>query len=1335
MADDFGSGLAAPLDISAQAVNAMPDNSAPALDNSGTLPSRGLPTPQPDQNPLQQFGSSLAKMLPGAHYAPPDPGSDALDQSASLLQQRIDRASKIATNPLAQLFAPESVQAARDFVPKATEQLRTIAQQKAQVQAGRAQAQSMGLTPDEAPDQATQDDRIQVAQAKALKGDMRAFQGLQAVAPDHAAAIAPQVYATVAGHLNNAQLAFDSLAGMTNEGQYQAKLRQLRQDGTLTDLEGMGMKIPPSFEAFNSTKAAEGLALRNARIAINTTGQQLEDRNTYQPMPKDEAATYAGRWTTAYGDHITNGSPSRNAASNTRGNVINGLAVPEALGRGGVLGNAEQRTQIGKDFATAVPEKDLEKYRNFNRTYALATQDAKGNAIPSGGAVDPKTGRKTFINDNPNVQQGIAEGLASMLRGGTGGATAGLLNIESDKRGAVQSVFDKIQTAYAGAMNTLTGEQVRPYLTQLTEQQQRQVLDGLKGYTGSSITDRSLAVARRAGALGFGPDALGLGKDEAGDSVNAAIEEGRQAQIARMRPNFQAIGGGDGVLQLGAQRPGASAIGMPPGSQPYNQLPGAQPLLTPVQQAGQGGGAPQPGGDASPAPPSSPPSVGGGAGTPPSAAPQPVTVAGQQVNVALPPGASPAYVASLQRIESGNERNPWTSGTPNSSASGAFQAIKGTWDQYKPPGAPARAADATPQQQADFLSNFTARNATALATAGLPVNDTSLYVAHNLGAAGGAKLMQADPNADARSIVGEAAARNNPMFFKGKPTVATVLQRYADAVGAGAPQPAAPASPAETAYLTPKQRESLARRGIDTSAPGPTPEEQAAQWPQTKQGLAGIAPAALGTVGALAGGAAGGPAGAVAGGAAGSGAGQALKDYVQGNPQSPAKIAEQAALGGVLGVASEARPLLAAAGRVVGSGAIEAGAKAVEGGSGPDVIDAGVKGAAEAAGGEAFGRALGMVGHKVFSLFSPDAKAGVQAAAKTYADSAKVLETESPKIPGAAGAAATDNPKYVAAEAAKDKAEKTLKDAGLNPEEAAYAHRVSSEGVPLQEAQVSKPGALEQRDIGQGYQQLKAEVGAKGVGAVKAAPKLADGPMAAVASKQVSAAHAELAERTEMAITAPAANWQEKWQQLQDARSNLLQAERDALSSTEAGKTQTAKDMRTLADTVRTQQAKAADYVFGAKQGPQVMQRLNALDVRYRRLMDATNGGDLVQAAGLKGAAGREADQKFKAFAAGDPTAIAAWNAMRNAVNNSPNYEKGIYNIMAVEKTPYLGKMVSYVRMIGSFNRWMQERAAGSPAKFSDILSGLPSGGGQTARNVGGTIGQRAAVQGVGASP
>jgi hypothetical protein len=189
MSDTYGAGLnfttigpgasaapspGAPLDIS------------PQIDNSGALPASGIqaqpapvspaPTPPPQPAPsTPTFGGGLGF---GPNYTAPDPQETALDQSADLLQQRIQRAGQIATNPLAQFFAPEQVQAARDFVPKATEQLQQIATQKAQIQAGRAQAQQLGLTPGEAPDQATQDDRLQIASNKALNGDLRAFQGI-----------------------------------------------------------------------------------------------------------------------------------------------------------------------------------------------------------------------------------------------------------------------------------------------------------------------------------------------------------------------------------------------------------------------------------------------------------------------------------------------------------------------------------------------------------------------------------------------------------------------------------------------------------------------------------------------------------------------------------------------------------------------------------------------------------------------------------------------------------------------------------------------------------------------------------------------------------------------------------------------------------------------------------------------------------------------------------------------------------------------------------------------------------------------------------------------------
>jgi hypothetical protein len=730
--------------------------------------------------------------------------------------------------------------------------------------------------------------------------------------------------------------------------------------------------------------------------------------------------------------------------------------------------------------------------------------------------------------------------------------------------------------------------------------------------------------------------------------------------------------------------------------------------------------------------------AGGGA---PSA---PATIAGQAVNVPpLPPGASPRYLEKTQRIESGNERDPWKAGTAKSSATGAFQFINSTWAADKPPGAPDRAKDATPQQQTEAAANRAVKNAAVLTKAGLPVNDTNLYIAHNLGEGAGPKLLQADPNADARSVVGEQAAANNPLFFRGKPTVATVLARYDAEMnrepGDGPkPKPGAGGATAEAPGLMTRVKNALGSwaqygaMGPDYVDPITGKKIGTPGGPATASqvGDAAVehAPAIGSTLGAIGGSAVAPGAGTVAGGAAGGSAGQALKDYLQGRDQSPKDLIKEGALGGVLGVASAARPVLAAGARVAGAGAVEAGAKAVEGGDASDVVEAGLHGAASGSRGEAFGRALGMVGHKVFSMFAPNAQKTVQAAAKTYSEAEATLASEAPKLPGVGGAAGSPNPKYEAAEAAKAKAEMVLKDAGLKPEEAAYAHKVASEGVPKQEAEVSRPGALEQDRVGAGYQQMQAEVGAAGKGAPKAAPKLPDGPIAAVESKAVSAKHAELAQHTEMAITAPAASWEEKWVQLKDARSALLTAERDALSSTAPGRTKEAADMRVLADTVRAQQAKAAKYVFGEKDGEAFMARLKVLDVRYRNLMEATNGGDLAKAAVMKGEPGREAERKFVAFAHDDPQAIEAYRAMRGAKGDLA--EATVPWTVAAEGLPVVGKVVKVAKLAGILREWSRERTAGSPVKFSDLVKqdqGSPAIG-QNLRDLGGTAVQRGAV-------
>lgn len=1278
---------------------------------------------------VKGFGRGLGKIMGAPDYRAPDPKMSALDQTADTLQQRVKRANDIAANPILQFLNPEGVQKARDFLPVAAEQLQKIRTQQAGIVAGKQQAATLGLDPGEVADEATMADRVEAAKSRALKGDLRVFKGLQAVDPKTAEAIQDQVHEVVSGHLNKAQYAFDKLSNMRNQGEYSAAVNSLRKEGALGDLEALGLKVPPSFDVFASSKSKEAMALREARMGIDAVRSKLEERNTYQPMETKEAETYKGRLTTAFGDQITNGAWGRNASSNTRGLVVNGAADPRDLGKKFTFASPEQRKAIGEEASNAVPKVEMEKARAFDRTYELAKP------------TEEQAKRGDVINTNPNVQQALAEQLASMLRGGSGGATSGLLNIETSKRGYVQALLDKITAGYSGGINTITGKDVRGYMTKLTQGQIREVVDGIKAHNDELLEDRIAPIAKRAGALGLDTTAFGWGKDEAAGVIGQAVEAGRVEQIERMLPYHQAIGGGDGVFQLGAQRPGAGAVQPPAGTQPTTQIPGAQPLQTPVQQGTVPPSVPQTPVRSEP-PPGGTPSGGG--------APQ--TIAGQTVNVALPPGASPNFVARLQRIESPKKGDPWTAEPPKnadgkvmSSASGAFQFITSTWAANKPPGAPDSAKAATPQQQAEALANLTRKNAASLQANRLPVNDTTLYMAHNLGAGGAATLLQADPNADARSVVGEEAARNNPTFFKGRPTVAKVLERYT-AEMAATPEPDKPKSPA--GGFMDRIRANVAAHDEMLAAPGPDGQPPSFLRKLGRALTSGVqggnaekdkavadvgdaatehAPAIGSTLGAVAGSAAG-PAGTVAGGAAGGGAGQALKDWLKGNDQSPVAIAKETALGGVLGVGTAARPIASAAMRAVGAGAVEAGAKAVEGGDTADVIDAGVKGTGAAAGGELFGRALGMAGHKVWNMFAPDAKKAVQEAAGKYAAAEETLAKEAPKLPGVGGAAGGDNPKYKAAEAARTDAEKVLKDAGLKPEEAAYASKVAGEGVPKQEAEVARPGALEKEKLGQGYKAVEDAFGAKGVGAPKASPKLPDGPRAAVENKQVSAKFAELAERTEAAITAPAPSWQAKWVQLKDARSALLTAERDALSSTAPGKTQIANDMRTLADTVRKQQEKAAEYVFGKQDGAKMMQYMRVIDARYRRLMDATNGGDIAQAAAMKGEAGRDAERKFMAFAHDDPVAQKAYKAMRGVKGDVA--EATVPWTVAAEGLPVVGKVVKVAKLGSILRDWARERAAGSPVKFSDLVQTETNKAAvnQSVRDIFGTAAQRGAT-------
>lgn len=128
------------------------------------------------------------------------------------------------------------------------------------------------------------------------------------------------------------------------------------------------------------------------------------------------------------------------------------------------------------------------------------------------------------------------------------------------------------------------------------------------------------------------------------------------------------------------------------------------------------------------------------------------------------------YWPMLSKIES-NDRPYVKAGS--SSASGLYQFIRSTWigeggawgqnmalafGGLKP----------TIEEQLQRAKTFTAKNAAALAKAGIPINRASLYAAHFFGPTTAIKVIGADVNASAEALAGPAATKANPSILKGK---------------------------------------------------------------------------------------------------------------------------------------------------------------------------------------------------------------------------------------------------------------------------------------------------------------------------------------------------------------------------------------------------------------------------------------------------------------------------------------------------------------------------------------------------------------------------------------
>lgn len=129
-----------------------------------------------------------------------------------------------------------------------------------------------------------------------------------------------------------------------------------------------------------------------------------------------------------------------------------------------------------------------------------------------------------------------------------------------------------------------------------------------------------------------------------------------------------------------------------------------------------------------------------------------------------PDDAMSAYMASTAQSESGGSN---TAKNPNSSATGKFQFLEGTWNdlaRQNPDLGLTPDGRTDPAQQERAMKVFTAQNAKQLAGAGIPVNPGSLYAAHFLGGGGATQVLSQPDNTPVASLVSPEVVQANPQL-------------------------------------------------------------------------------------------------------------------------------------------------------------------------------------------------------------------------------------------------------------------------------------------------------------------------------------------------------------------------------------------------------------------------------------------------------------------------------------------------------------------------------------------------------------------------------------------
>jgi hypothetical protein len=177
---------------------------------------------------------------------------------------------------------------------------------------------------------------------------------------------------------------------------------------------------------------------------------------------------------------------------------------------------------------------------------------------------------------------------------------------------------------------------------------------------------------------------------------------------------------------------------------------------------------------------------------------------------------------------------------PQSGAGGLYQFLPGTWANVRASNPdlnlPATVGEASDQQQHAAEQRFRTANAQGLQQAGIPVNPTTLYLAHRTGVDGTKTILSASPDAPLSTVVPPQWVQQNPDM---RTTVGQFVQMAQSRFPSGPPPQGAP-PPAAVAALP--QGAPQPYGGPQGDNPAVAPGQPPQPSPQGVSGPAVVAP-------------------------------------------------------------------------------------------------------------------------------------------------------------------------------------------------------------------------------------------------------------------------------------------------------------------------------------------------------------------------------------------------------------------------------------------------------------------------------------------------------------